>query len=263
MSVARVPVLLEDSSRLDWIQARYSVEIGARREPAVVKHRLEDCPELEGVLSDSLAQWVTELRCPRTLLSRQVLSREPEQVIRLDGDDIVEDVFLVPGLVAVRDLELDPSGLNRFVWPSDERVHVPAGWWLARGDPRSTRPLTASLVRFRRDSDGRLGPGQMSVEEDSDGGLPFFRVFLSQDLFDRRRDDRDVQIAGLVGACGKLPRSTMRDEGGNETSAIALQLLSRFEEAGIPDWNDDDFDPARAATVLEAFSELPVEEEDD
>lgn len=248
---------------MDWTQARYSVEIAARREPALVKHRLEDCPELEGVLSGGLARWVTELRCPRTLLSRQVQAREPEQVIRLDEDDIVEDAFLIPGLVAVRDLELDPSGLNRFVWPGDERVRVPAGWWLARGDPRSTRPLTASLVRFRRDSDGRLGPGQMSVEEDSDGGIPFFRVFLAKDLFDNRRDNRDVQIAGLIGACGELPRSTMSDDGENAASAVALQLLARFEEAGVPDWNDDDFDPARAATLLEAFSEPLVEEEDD
>ncbi|MDE0100966.1 MAG: hypothetical protein OXN89_01165 [Bryobacterales bacterium] len=248
---------------MDWTQARYIVEVEARREPAVVKHRLEACPELEGALSGRLALWVTELRCPRTLLSRQVLSREPEQAIKMDGDDVVGDAFLIPGLVAVRDLELDPSGLNRFVWPSDERVRVPAGWWLARGDPRSTRPLTASLVRFRRDSDGRLGPGQMLVEEDSDGGLPFFRVTLAKELFDKRRDDRDVQIAGLVGACGRLPRSTLRDDGENAFNTVTLQLQARFEEAGIPDWNADDFDPAHAATVLEAFSQPLVEEEED
>ena len=247
---------------MDWIQARYSVEISARREPAVIRHRLENGPELDRLISAGFAEWVTELRCPRTLVSRQVLTRESEQAMKLDANDIVGDAFLIPGLVAIRDVELDSSGLNRFVWPDDQCVRVPAGWWLARGDARTTKPLTASLVQFRRDPDGRLDPGQMSVEEDSDGGLPYFRVLLAQDLYERR-DDRDVQIAGLIGACARLPRSSMRYGGENVTNSVAQQLLARFEDAGIPNWmDDDDFDAARAATVLEAFYE-PVREEED
>ncbi len=261
MTEARLPVLLEDASRMDWTRARYSAEINVKRDRAFIRHQLEDAQELHGVVEDGLAEWVTELRCPRALQSRQERSREPEQVVDLEADDIIGDVYLFPGLVAVRDLELSASGLNCFVWQEDERICIPAGWWLARGDPQTTTPLTASLVRFRRDPDGRLAPGQMSVEEDSDGGKPYFRIILAQDLYERR-EDRDVQIAGLIGACGMLPRSTMREGGENETSLVASQLRARFEDADIAYWMEDDFDPARAATVLEAFYESLGEEED-
>jgi hypothetical protein len=263
MIAARLPVLTEDDFRMDWTRARYTAQINVKRDRALIVHQLEDAPELDRLLEDSSAGWVTELRCPRTLLSRLERSRKPEQTINLRADDLVGDVYLIPGLVAVCDLELDTAGLNDFVWPENGTIRVPEGWWLARSDPRTTTPLTASLIRFRRDPDGRLAPGQMSVEEDSDGGKPYFRVVLAQDLYDGRREDRDVQIAGLIGASGMLPRSTMRTGGENELSIVASQLRIRFEEADIADWTQDDYDPARAATLLEAFYEPLGEEEAD
>ena len=255
MNLTRLPVLLEDASRLDWTQACYSVEVDVRQAKASIKHQLDNAPELEAALDGGHAEWVTELRCPRTLLSRQQRSRGSEQAVDLSADDVIGDAFLIPGLVAIHDFDLAASGLDPLVWQPNSQVRVPAGWWLARGDAQTTTPLTASLVRFRRDPDGVLAPGQMSVEEDSDGGRPFFRVTLAGDLYDNRRTDRDVQIAGLIGACGLLPRSSLRTDGHNASDPIALQLRARFEEAGIEDWTSDRFDPARAATVLEALHE--------
>ena len=170
MIQTRLPVLSEDASRLDWTLARYAVKVDVKGGRAFVTHQLDEAPELDRLLEEGAAEWVTELRCPRTLLSRPERSRGSEQVIDLGAEDVVGDAFLVPGLVAVRNLKLQVSGLDPLVWPPDTNVSVPVGWWLVRGDPQTTTPLTASFVRFRRDLDGRLAPGQMSVEEDSDGG---------------------------------------------------------------------------------------------
>ena len=262
MTQTRPPVLLEDASRLDWVLARYAVKVDVKGGRASVTHRLDDAPELDLVLSEGAAEWVTELRCPRTLLSRQERSPGSEQIIDLGAEDVVGDAFLVPGLVAVRNFELQASGLDPLVWPPDTCIPVPTGWWLVRGDPQATTPLTASFVRFRRDPDGRLSPGQMSVEEDSDGGKPFFRVTLARDLYDKRRTDRDIQIAGLIGGCGMLPRSSLGTDGENASHLVALQLRARLEDAGVQDWTSDHFDPARAATVLEAFQDSVGEEDD-
>lgn len=262
MSMTRLPVLLEDDSTLDWTRARYTVKVDVRQSKAAITHHLDDAPELAAALDEGDAEWVTELRCPRTLLSRGQRSGGAAQAIDLAADDIIGEAFLIPGLVATRDFDLATSGLDPFVWRRDAAIRVPAGWWLARGDAQTTTPLTASLVRFRRDPDGVLSPGQMSVEEESDGGRPYFRVTLARDLYDNRRTDRDVQIAGLIGACSLLPRSTLREGGDNVSDPIAQQLLARFEDAGIYDWTSEHFDPARAATVLEPLHESAGEEDE-
>lgn len=260
MTRARLPVLTEDGARLDWPRAHYKVKVNLKGMRAVVKHKISGAPELDGLLVDGAAQWVTELRCPRTLLSRQERSSSPEQQLTWHDENISGDVFLVPGIVAVRNVDLPGSAVNNFVWQEDSVVAVPTGWWLARGEVRSVKPLVASLVRFRRDDNGRLAKGQMSVEEDNDGGKPYFRVNLAAGLYDKRRHNRDVQIAGLIAAFGLLPRSSWREGELNADTSVASQLRDKLAGEGVPDWDDEDFDPARAATTLEAFAVQPKQD---
>ena len=258
MTRMRLPVLVENGSRLDWPRARYQVEVLLKADQAQITHTLSDAAELDGLVSSGAAVWTTELRCPRTLLSRQEPSMSAEQLIDLEAADVVGDAYLIPGLVAAHDLEMSATGLNPFVWQGILEVSVPAGWWLVRGDPRATTPLTASLIRFRRDPDGWLDPGQMAVQEESDGGKPYFEITLAEDLYDAQREDRNVQIAGLIAACGLFPRSSMSKDGINAEHPVAMQLRARFEDADL-DWDSEDFDPARAATVLEAFEVIQLE----
>lgn len=262
MTPALRPILMEDASRLEWTNARYEAHVEVTGDHVQVIHKLYDAEVLSNSIRRGSAEWVTELRCPRTLLSRQERSRDPEQVISLNSYDILGEAFLIPGLVAMQNFEFSASGhLNQFVWADDSKVTVPTGWWLIKGEPRTTAPLTASLVRFTRDSNNKLEPGQMSVEEANDGRNPYFRVTLAKDLYDERLHHRDLQISGLIGACGMLPQSSLRIDGENAEHPIALRLHSAFEEAKI-DWNSENYDPARAATVLENFYVLREGEED-
>lgn len=258
----RHPILMEDASRLEWTSARYEVHMEIKGGQAYILHKLYDAEQLDKFIRNGKAEWVTELRCPRTLLSRQECSHQSEQIVNLAAEDILEDAFLIPGLVATQDIELSSSGnLNDFVWPLGSKVTILAGWWLARGEPRTTTPLAASLVRFRRDKADKLAPGQMSITEESDGSGPYFRVTLAKDLYDRRRECRDIQISGLIGACGMLPQSSLCVDGDNADHPISLRLHAAFEEANI-DWNSDTYDPALAATVLEEFYVMTEDTED-
>ena len=114
-------------------------------------------------------------------------------------------------------------------------------------------------MRFERKP--ALNPGEMGIEEDQNGRTPFV-VSLAADLYERRHD-RDVQIAGLIAACALLPRSQFRADGDNEGSPVAGELRSRIEEAGLSDGDSDDFDPARAATLLERFHVSRLSEDED
>ncbi len=260
---APLPVLASDGSRLDWISARYATKVALRDRQADINHDLTDAPILQALIEAGEAEWVTEFRCPRTLLSRQTRTRSPQQRMTWAQDEAVGETFLLPGLVATRELRLDTSGLNPFAWAAGESVTVPAGWWLARAEAYRVTPLLASLVKFRRDNEGRLEPGQMSVSEDSDASTPCFVVRLAADLYDVRYRDRDVWLAGLIAACARLPGSSMGPERENSDHPMAQELRGRLEDAGIETWDNlDGFDPARMATLLERF-QVDLGEEDE
>ncbi|MCY3820556.1 MAG: hypothetical protein OXH52_14545 [Gammaproteobacteria bacterium] len=255
-----LPRLEEDGSRLDWVDARYEVGIEMRGTQQVeISHRLHNAGSLERLIDLGTAKWVTEVRCPRTMFCALHHSAHAEQVLELRSDELLDPWFFLPGLLAVEDSSLEAVGLNGFAWDSSDNLDVPRGWWLARASVRSARPLSASLVRFTRQP--ALSPGEMGVEENHNGRTPFV-VSLAADLYERRHD-RDVQIAGLIAACALLPRSQFCAGGDNDESPVAAELCSRIEEAGLPDWDSDEFDPARTATLLERFHVSPPAEDED
>ncbi len=264
MKPARPPVLVEGGSSLDWQKASYKADVQLKGSQAIVIHHLQDAPQLDCLLKSGKAQWVTEVRCPRTLLYRQQQSSEPTQKVLWTADETIGQIYLVPGLVAVQDLVLEPSGLNPFVWHPNTTINIPCGWWLAKSAARQVISLTASLVKFQVDIN--LSDGQMAVDEDTDGGNPCFVVRMASNIYDERKEHRDIQIAGLIGACARLPSSSMgRDSNGNKREnynhALADELRSRFEAAEVPDWSSDEFDPIQAATFLEPFDVVIGESE--
>ena len=256
------PMLHEDGTRADWMHASYEPSVSIRSRRAVVRHVLQGAPQLARLVVDGKAGWATEVRCPRTMLSELHVSAQPEQSLAISDSDVASHAYLIPGLVAVEPLSLDTAGLDPFVWGGADSVAVPVGWWLARGDARSARPLSAALVRFARDNAGTLSPGQMSVKESvADDGSPCFRVTLAQDIWPEVQTDRKLQIAGLIAACGLLPLSSLGDGGENWDAPVAEKLRERLDERGLSDWSQPDYDPAVTATLLEAFVPRPTEDD--
>ena len=255
-----LPILVHDGSRLDWHTAHYSATVALKRQASAIVHELRNAPEMEDLLSIGDAIYATEIRCPRTMLSRVEPSDGYEQVIEWHDSERNDDLYLIPGIIAARDTTLSASGLHPLIHGGRTSVNIPAGWWLARGGEYQFTPLLVSLLRFVKDSDGVLQPGTMSVEEADLSGNPYFKVTLAAELYDHRREHRDIQIAALIAAFGLLPRSTMaRGRDGeyreNADCPLAQALRSRFEEADppMPDWDSEYFDPAKAATSMENF----------
>ena len=253
-----LPVLVHDGSRLDWIAAKYTATVALQRQASAVVHELRDAPEIEALLSDGDAVYATEIRCPRTMLSRVERAEGTSQLINWHEAERDDDLYLIPGIVAIRDTSIAASGLHPLVHADRTSVDIPAGWWLARGGEYQFTPLLVNLLRFVKDNDGKLKPGTMSVEEAELSGNPYFKVTLASELYDHRREDRDIQIAALIAAFGQLPSSTMTrdrdgEEGENAECPLAQALRSRIEDAGLWDWDSEFFDAARAATSMENF----------
>lgn len=261
-SAEPLPVLVHDGSRLDWLTARYSATVALQRQASAIIHDLRDAPEIEALISNGDAVYAAEIRCPRTMLSRVEYAEGSSQLIEWHEAERNDDLYLIPGIVAVRDTSVSASGLHSLIQGNRTSVDIPAGWWLARGGEYQFTPLLVSLLKFVKDRDNRLKPGTMSVEEIELSGNPHFKVTLAAELYDHRREERDIQIAALIAAFGLLPRSTMArgrdgdgEDGVNADCPLAQALRAKLEDADppLPDWDSESFDPARAATSMENF----------
>ena len=246
---ATLPVLFEDRSRFDWSRAEYEPDVRVFAEHAIVTHRLRNADGLQQLVADGLAKWAVELRSPKTLHGGVATSDDERQRVEWGRDQTHGDLFLIPGLVAVEGCALRPGpGELTRIW-EDATCEVPPGWWLARGTPRRTRSLGQSLLKFNQDAD--LDDGRMRIQPDqSDDGLRF-HVYLAEDIW-ARRTVRDVQLAALVGALGRMP-GRFDDE--DSEPPVVRELRERLEIENVATWTEpDDYDPALAATVIERFT---------
>lgn len=261
MADGALPKLLEDGSKLDWLDAAYAAEVQFGDRVARITHRLEHAPALERLVAEGGAKWAVELRCPKTLLACTETAGTPEMEVRWDAGDVDDLVYLIPGLLATRDVSLDTEGLNE-LW-SDATLDVPRGWWLARGRERLSSTLREALLSFQVDT--QLPPGGMRVSSDSTSGRLRFFVYVASDIREAVEHDRNMQMAGLVGVCSLFPKELGGDDAEEEHGTLMNELRGRLHDAGVPAWDEEGYDAARAATVIERFlpPQAPPEEVDD
>lgn len=258
-----LPILLEDGSRYDWSSASYAPDVSVGINHATVQHQMDEAPALRRLIEDGLAAWAVELRCPKTLMARVETSSADRQDVRWSPDEVDDTVFLVPGLIALTRLSLDGSGLTS-LWADAEDLSVPAGWWLAKGDARRSKTLTESLVTFLR-GDKNMDKGTMEVSPDHSGGRLRFAVTMAPNVFKQAKSDRTLQVAALVGVCGWFPRefrgapespdSTSDADDARDENPLARELRDRLRQKrpNVVLWDDDSYDPALVATLLEPF----------
>ena len=247
-SSASVPLLREDGASLDWTAATYTADIEIRGRVALATNKLTGAPQLDALIMAGDARWALEIRCPKTLFAQVEYSNDASVRAEWDPDDVDGEMFLRSGLVAVQPCELATDGLND-LW-SKAPLSIEPGRWLARGVVFRTQSLASSLLEFHKLPE--LAEGEMRVEPDTGNGDLRFKVYLASNYFDQEiRTNRDVQIAALIAAFGRIPHL---DSGDGEEFAILTHIKAALSEADVPIWGSEanaDFDPARAATAIE------------
>ena len=100
----------------------------------------------------------------------------------------------------------------------------------------------------------------MAVEPDMSGGDLHFNVYVSEQLLPQCLARRDLQVAALIAAFGRIPH--LEADAGQEAAEDAAEygilgtIKERLLESNVPVWGGGDnqhFDPARAATAIEQF----------
>lgn len=254
MNEPRIPLLTEDGTRLDWGDAQYEARVDRKgaETKVTVNHLLKGATALADAVRRGDAEWQTELRCPRLLHSEHVTSSDDRQVVEWSAEAVDwEGTFLVPGLVSKGSRLTTTSEVVSAAWASGASIDVPAGTLLARADVRRLKALMQSLLVFRRDDS--LDDGQMRVEEDATTDAPCFKVRIAADVFAESRWNRDRRIAALIGAFAAMmsPDSRMQPGGELGDHPITRQLRAQLLEEGSVAWDEEGFDCAYAATLIE------------
>jgi len=259
MTVRRtVPLLRADGASMDWTHATYRAAVKVGGYSAGVQNTLVGAPELEEQIRAGSAQWALELRCPRTLFARTDYSAAPNFSMHWSADEVGDELYITPGLVAVRALYLRPDGLNR-LW-GDDPIEVPKGRWLARGAVLHTKSLAASLLTFVPNQS--LTDGQIAVEPVTTSGDLRFNASLPPALYGEVRHRRDIQIGALIAAMGRIPHLDSADD---DAYPILHHIRDALTERGVRIWGEElnsEFDPAAAATAIEGFQITPPGDQD-
>ena len=254
-ALTTLPLLTQDNTRMDWKRARYAPSVQVQGAKAVVANELRDAPELEALVAQGSAQWVVDVRCPKTLYAKMERSAASKFEADWAAWEVDGPVYLRPGLVAVENLRMSADGLLDLWGPGE--VEIPMGWWLAQGRTVISKPLVESLLTFRRSEN--LAEGRMSVEKDLGSGNTRFIIGLAPGLYAARHTDRDIHMAGLIAVFGLLGA----DSPDEETDDVVLRAIkAKLEEAGAPAWGEENYDPALAATAVEKFL-IPAAVDDD
>ncbi len=248
------PILHEDGVTLDWQSASYEPQVKVSQSGATVTHEVRGAKDLEAAVARGDAHWAIEVRCPATLYTAVTLSNERDMAASWDAARVDRELglFVIPGLLAVRDFQLPADGLVD-LWGSGP-VEIPAGVWLARGLVNPLKPLTASLIKFRKRED--LPAGCMQVAEPPDHDSITFTAWLAADIYPRRVE-REIWHSALIAAFAKLPEVAKRLSDDSDAWVLLEDLAQEIGESA-PVWTADDYDPARAASVFEPF--LPAAE---
>ena len=227
---------------------------------------MEGADLLRERLDNGTAKWVVEMRCPATLHAAVVgAGAESTFEFEWDIDAVTPDGYFIPGMVTTEAVELGGRGLHP-IWRGHPIV-VPAGRWLVRGNARGSEQLGSSLIKLF--SDEKLANGRMTVEPFTGDGDLRFHVKMSPKMYELRRYDRDVQMAALIAAFGRIPgvvgRPGEEGEGSDESRYPVLERIERaLEDADVADWtNLAEYDPAEAATAVEQFSVREAAPDDD
>lgn len=246
----------------------------------LLRHAIKNAPLVERLLSDGSAVYACAVTSPRSGYRDFRTSENSVQEVQWDLNMLGEPPYFTP-MVVVRDsqhleLDADRDGVHQD-WHGLQVV-FPKGACIALVPVfHLIPPGIQGLIVLHTDEE--LNPGQFWVDGVESDTFRF-NVFCHRDLRrflqsrNRANGRRGDVMTAIVTSCfawlqnrfGRSDESEDSDPDGAENWESYIQLRTISEELkarnGV-DWTDDNFCPARAATMLHPIAPFADEEADD
>ena len=214
--------------------------------------------------------WTSEVRSPQALFSESAVHYHGEEGVEFretgerwewkyrvswDASKCSARTFIVTQLVTAERMLL-PRKILSSVWADGaETLTYPARRVAARGNVYAVEDAVSSILEFSVEPNMRDGEIIVSGPNEQS----HFKVFLTKPTFLLAKSGarRDILTAALIGAMSRLNESHPP-----EKSQVLGEMASLLAEGDVANWMEDqDYDPAAAATCLEPFL-FPEEGED-
>ena len=252
------PVL--EVGNISFPKGRYALEFdpGEDQSSFVLRHRIQGAPLISRLLAEGEARYVCAVSSPISSYRRTHVSRDPEQRIQWNQNDLGEAPLFTPMIVSVTSRKLQLSeqhdGVHQ-VW-NDQLVRIEKGSRLALGHVVQLRSSILQLLSLQADEG--LAEGQFRVDPETEQGFQFLVKLhpgLHQFLqFEGTDGIRGHVMTHIVTAClAVLQRDFWDDseEDGGWASHRNLRTFADFlESKSLPHWSEDDFRPEQVATAL-------------
>ena len=255
-------------SSLDYVQGTYETENSDEsNNSTTVRHRLIGDNLVRRLVLGGQAQFAVEVAEPHSAFRSIQIAIEQRashtaQVVEWSKSTCGTPVSIRPLVVFDPDgnlqlrLDSEKDGVHS-VWHG-QRVEIQSGAILAHDDfffPASG----LSIVRLAIDEQNQIPEGTFTVETSEMEGF-VFKVRMHKKLFEDMQnpgaaiDHRDSILTGaLIAGLSKIKHDYTREDSefGDWSQFQNLRILEKLlREKGIPTWEDDQFDPAYAATSL-------------
>ena len=249
------PIL--ESGNLSFPRGRYTLDfqLGDDRASCAVTHHIEHAPLVTRLLEAGQAQFACVVSSPISSYRKTHLSADPRQTVAWSPDNLGEPPLFTPMVLCTDsiDLTLDANtdGVHR-IWDGHS-ITLRKGTRLAHG---SVIRLEASIIHLlSMQEDASLDPGQFVIDSKDE---PFcFLVKLSPDLHRFLRYDHAAHrtniMTHVVTACLALLQRRYSDDDGDsgwKSHRNLVAFADHLEDKQLGHWNDDDFQPEKAATAL-------------
>lgn len=247
-----------ETTQLDPVGGKNSVRI---------QHRVKGKNFVSQLISDGQANFACTVVAPwcayrRIVNATNSPSFEEEEIllqqeIELETMDFTHPVMFQPAVITsceIKRFEAKTSHGFDKLWIGEE-IEVPKAAMIAIEPFWNARNVVQSILKVKRDEDGRLRPGSFEVTESAEQGF-YFLVEVAPDLYEGLlrpgksfRHQESIYCAALSQGLDILCRKYKDVETWNEHQNLRL-LYSMLKEQNVQTWDEEDFKPNQAVAAF-------------
>ena len=224
-----------------------------------VQHKIQGASLIEHWITSGKVTFICSVASPRSMYRKLHKSPTPQQLIAWETEDLGEHPIFTTMIVANEEIQhtIDSvtDGLNP-AWDG-KKIHLLKGARIAVGPTFKFQTGINMLLDFN--SDEKLAPGQLRVEESADDGFKF-KAYLAPNLYQHlkyNRNDlagRNIMVHVVSTALNILQKAYQEpadgDGDGWESFPNLVALSHMLQEQGFRHWSDQNFSPERVASGL-------------